>query len=70
MQPYQSFKTHNLEILLTLTGQQQNVKANHLDEWSKVAVWDPESRYKPIGTVAQSEAQLMINSAATLLGVL
>jgi HEPN domain-containing protein len=69
-QPYQSLKTHNLEILLTFTGQQQNVKTNHLDEWSKVAVWDPESRYKPTGTIAQPEAQLMIDSAVTLLGVL
>ena len=69
-QPYQSLKTHSLQVLLTFTGQQQNVKTNHIVEWSAVAGWDPESRYKPIGTVGEPEAQLMINSAATLLGVL
>jgi HEPN domain-containing protein len=69
-EPYRSLKTHSLEVLLTFTGQQQNVKTNHLVEWSHVTSWDPESRYKPIGTVAESKAQLMINSAATLLEVL
>jgi hypothetical protein len=57
-------------VLLTFTGQGQNVKANHLAEWSHVTIWDPESRYKPIGTVTEPDAQRMINSAATLLGVL
>jgi len=69
-QPYQSLRTHSLEVLLTFTGQQQNVKTNHLVEWSAVAGWDPEVRYKAIGTVAEPEAKLMIDSAATLLGVL
>jgi hypothetical protein len=69
-QPYQSFKTHSLPVLLTLTGQQQNIQTNHLEQWSAVAGWVPESRYKPIGTVAEPEAQLMIESAATLLEVL
>jgi hypothetical protein len=68
--PYQSLKTHSLEVLLTFTGQHKNIKTNHLAEWSAVAKWDPESRYKSIGTVAEPEAQLMIDSAATLLGVL
>lgn len=69
-QAYQSLKTHSLEVLLTFTGQQHNVKTNYLAEWSAVANWDPESRYKPIGAVAEADAQLMINSATTLLGVL
>lgn len=67
---YQSFKTHSLEVLLSLTGQEQNVKGNYLAEWSAVAVWDPESRYKRIGTAAEPETRLMINSAEVLLGVL
>lgn len=69
-QPYQSFRTHSLEVLLTLTGQLQNIRTNHLAQWSAVAGWNPESRYKPIGTVSESKAQLMIDSAATLLEVL
>ena len=69
-QPYQSLRTHSLEVLLTFTGQQQNVKTNHLAEWSAVAGWDPESRYKPIGTTPEPEAQEMIDAAAKLLEVL
>lgn len=68
--PYRSLQTHSLEVLLTFTGQQQNVKSNFLVEWFDVAAWDPESRYKAIGTVAEDEAQRMISSATTLLGVL
>jgi HEPN domain-containing protein len=69
-QPYQSLRTHSLEVLLTFTGQQHSVKANYLAEWSTVAAWDPESRYKPIGIVAETEAQRMINSATKLQEVL
>jgi HEPN domain-containing protein len=68
--PYQSLKTHSLEVLLTFTGRQQDVKSNYLVEWSAVAAWDPESRYKAVGTVAKDEAQRMISSATTLLGAL
>ncbi len=57
-------------MLLTFTGQQQAIKTNHLAAWSSVTGWDPESSYKPIGTATEAGAQLMINSAATLLGVL
>lgn len=68
--PYQSLKTHSLEILLTFTAREQNIKTNFLAEWSEVAKWDPESRYSALGTVTQAQAQVMINSAKTLLGVL
>lgn len=68
--PYQSFRTHSLEILLTFTAQEQTVKDYFLVEWSAVAKWDPESRYSALGTVTESEAELMINSATTLLEVL
>jgi len=69
-QGYQSLKTHSLEILLSFTAQEQNIKANYSTDWWTVANWDPESRYTPLGTVPQGEAQDMINSATTLLGVL
>ena len=68
--PYQSLKTHSLEVLLTFTAQEQNVKTNFLAEWSAVSSWEPESRYKALGTVTHAEAQSMIDSAAALLEVL
>ncbi len=33
-QPYQSLRTHNLQVLLTFTGKERAVKANYLAEWS------------------------------------
>ncbi len=67
---YRSFKTHNLDVLLHLTGIEDRVKTALLAEWSAVTGWDPESRYNPIGNVSSHDAQLMISSAKTLLAKL
>jgi HEPN domain-containing protein len=67
---FQSFKTHNLDVLLRLTGLEENIKTNLLAEWSVLAEWDPEVRYKPIGNLTKEDAELMIESAKTLLRVL
>lgn len=67
---YLSFKTHNLDVLLHLTGIEDRIKTELLAEWSAVAEWDPESRYNPIGNASPSDAQLMISSATSLLAKL
>jgi len=67
---YQSFKTHDLDVLLHLTGIEDRIKTKLLAEWSAVAAWDPESRYNPIGNASSSDAQLMITSAKLLLAKL
>ena len=67
---YQSFRTHSLDILLHLSGSERNIKKKFFAEWSAVATWDPEARYKPIGTATRQDVQLMIDSARTLLGTL
>ncbi len=67
---YQSFRTHNLGVLLSLSGSEQKIKTNFLAEWSVVAEWDPEMRYKPIGSANKQEAELMIDSSRKLLSVL
>jgi hypothetical protein len=46
------------------------VRRDYLVEWSAVAVWDPESRYKAIGTASEDETKLMITSADKLMGFL
>ena len=66
----QSFRTHSLDILLRLSGVESKIKADFLSQWSAVAVWAPETRYKPIGSAAGEDAQLMIESATILLRVL
>ena len=65
-----TLKTHDLDILLRLSGRNEMIKGQHLPDWSACAQWNPESRYKPIGTVTRSAASDMIPSAAELLRVL
>lgn len=65
-----SLKTHDLNVLLSLTRVEAKLKAKHLAEWSAVSIWDPEARYSSIGMVTLTDAALMINSAKTLIKIL
>ena len=65
-----TFKTHDLDILLALSGREQRVKTNHLAEWSAVATWDPEVRYKPAGTAKKADVDLLLKAAEVLLTAL
>jgi HEPN domain len=67
---FASFKTHKLEVLLTLSGQEQRIKTENLSEWSAVVTWDPEARYRAIGQADTVQVALMIVAAETLLKVL
>jgi HEPN domain-containing protein len=65
---YKSFKTHDLDVLLHLSGIEDKVKTKLLAEWSAVAQWNPESRYSALGSATKSDATLMVKSAKALLG--
>ncbi|MEN6576527.1 MAG: HEPN domain-containing protein [Phycisphaerales bacterium] len=65
---YRSFQTHDLDVLLHLTGREEYIKKSLLAEWSAVAQWDPDTRYQPIGTTTKADVRLMMVAAATLLG--
>lgn len=67
---YQSFRTHDLEVLLTLTGIAARIRLRFAREWSEVATWDPEMRYASVGTTSRLGVLLMIDSARTLLRTL
>lgn len=69
-QAYASFKTHNLEVLLHLSGREHELKTQLLGEWSAVTKWDPESRYTPVGSADQAEIKLMLESAEALVSFL
>jgi len=69
-QNYKSFKTHNLDVLLSLSGLENKIKSQYLAEWSAVAAWDPEARYNPIGSATKGDAELLVEAAKTLLGAL
>jgi hypothetical protein len=65
-----SFKTHRLDILLSLSGQEDRIKTEHLINWSSVATWDPEVRYRTLGESDPVDVAQMIIAAESLLEVL
>lgn len=69
-QNYQSFRTHNLAVLLHLSGIEERIQTTFLTEWSAVKAWNPEARYNPTGSVTKQDAELMIVSARILLRAL
>ena len=69
-QSYQSFKTHDLDVLLALSGAEDKIKTKYLAEWSAVATWDTEARYNPTGSASKTDAELLIEAARRLLGAL
>lgn len=64
---YNTFKTHDLDVLLHLTGLEDKVKLKYMAAWSIVAQWNPEARYNPIGNVKDSDAKDMLESTKELL---
>ena len=65
-----SFRTHNLRVLLHLSGIEDKISDNFISEWSTVTTWDPSMRYEPTGKAAHKDANLMINSVKIILEAL
>ncbi len=65
--PFKSFKTHNLLTLLKLTSMEGQIRANYLADWSEVAQWNPENRYRVAGMVGERGALAMVAASARLL---
>jgi len=69
-QGLQSIKTHNLEILLRLSGVEGRIKSRFAAEWSLVIDWDPEKRYQTSGKFTEQQAKDMIAAVTKLVRVL
>jgi hypothetical protein len=67
---YKSFCTHDLDILLHLSGIEEDIKTNYFTEWSVFAKWDPNTRYRAIGTASLQDATDLVKSVKKLLRVL
>jgi hypothetical protein len=65
-----SFQSHDLAVLLKLSGWETKIKSKHPVDWSRVAQWDPESRYRPPGKLSEVEAKDMIASSLQIVGAL
>lgn len=64
---FSSFRVHDLEVLLKLTGYEATIKNHYFSEWATVAVWNPQTRYLPIGSVDGDNAKAMLNAVSILL---
>lgn len=65
-----SFKTHDFNTLLRLSGIEERVKLSYLAEWSIVKQWKPEMRYSKTGSSSPASANQMITATQTLLKIL
>ena len=66
-QSYKSFQTHDLEVLLRLSGQGPRVKRDHFRLWDRVSAWNVEWRYHRTGTTRQFDAAAMVEATVRLL---
>jgi HEPN domain-containing protein len=67
---YTSFKTHDLDTLLRISGIEEKIKRAFYSEWSTMAKWNPEARYKEIEKVTKIEAASIIQAAWILAGAI
>jgi HEPN domain-containing protein len=65
-----SFRTHDLTVLLRLTGKRAAIAKSYQNEWKEVETWNPEIRYNPAGSTDEQRARSMLAAATTLLRVL
>lgn len=65
-----SFKTHDFNTLLRLSGIEDVIKTSYLTEWSMLKPWKPELRYAKTGTASRATVLSMISAAKTILGIL
>ncbi|HEU4371473.1 MAG TPA: hypothetical protein VFV05_24895 [Methylomirabilota bacterium] len=68
-QAYRSFQTHELDVLLRLSGQETRIKRNHFGPWSAVSAWKVESRHN-VDVAHTVDAAAMVQAAGELLEVL
>lgn len=69
-QAYRSFQTHELDVLLRLSGQESRTRQEHFDLWNAAAIWKSESRYNVVGTTQKADAEAMVHATEKLLPIL
>ena len=61
-------KTHKLETLLLLTGQESAIKQHAFSDWLFVVQnWQPEIRYRAAGTLLSADVQNLLRAVNALL---
>jgi len=63
-------KIHKLDDLLALSDREVRVRTKHMNLWSGVVQWEPEVRYRRIGSASLADAVVMVACTDRLLRVL
>jgi len=67
---YRSFRTHNLDVLLSMTGMAALILAEYWVEWSEVEAWNPAQRYQLDANMSREKTHRALEAATTLVNVL
>lgn len=67
---FHAFKTHDLDVLLILSGVGEKIANHYFTQWAIVSRWNLENRYKKIGLETEQMALDMIDAVKGLLKVL
>ncbi len=65
----QSFKTHNLNMLLRLSGYDDSVRQKRQNEWSIVIKWNTEARCRIQG-VSESDVKDTLRAVTSIVALL
>ena len=66
----QSLKSHDLDVLLSLSGWEPKIRTKLLAEWSAISQWDPTLRYQRLGNITGPQAVAIVTSASKIVAVL
>ena len=64
---FRSFKIHDLEVLLKLSGLESVIKDKQLAEWGVVKAWQAEVRYRQIGFADEIATTAMLDAVLSLM---
>lgn len=64
---FRSFKVHDLEVLLKLSGLESVIKHKQLAEWGTVKAWQPEVRYLRAGFADEIATTAMLDAVISLM---
>jgi len=67
---YKSLRTHRLDVLLHFSGEETRIKTRLMPEWSIVATWEPEVRYRRVGKAKAGDAADMVQAARNVVAAL
>ena len=63
-------RSHNLEVLLGLSGRKPKVDGVYLSLWSELEGWDPSDRYLRVGSTPRGDVDRRLIAVRHLLRVL